>query len=526
MESTSSRRVDHYGPPRRLKLAAAIIASALLCVALAACQPRPSTDAGDPAPSGESLASTQGGTEPGTFTNPDAGPWGDTQYADAVNAGNRGCNSCHADLFTVLPHGNNSKGLHEVDKPAAYGRVYTYNDCITCHAHSGEGGGVMMGGVGPYMAASIHGSHFANEEFTAKGGNCFSCHETDVNTGELDMWDVLKYTKFFGLGTNESADMNQVWLGGRGYATGTVTGGTVEHDIKLDNVVVNQDPTKSSADLYSATNMDYPDLTDENFTVDIKGVVNEKTYTMDDLRALPQTEITYTRVCMTNGLNGGWFIANIPAKGVLISDIIEDCGGLVEGANAFSSIGWDGWSGFATPAPNTTALASMDPNAMIAIEQFGEPIDFMDGGPAYFILPGTGATSATKWVKEISFSNTEGIVPFDFTGMMITTWAGWITPSIDNQEYKVGEPIHLSGFAFALPGQGSDKTTDVKMSADYGDTWTSLGVPENLDEDQWVRWEADWTPEVAGTYCLTVKCDSQNETAIGDEGHVIIKVTE
>lgn len=30
---------------------------------------------------------------PGTFTNPDAGVWGDTQYSKAVNAGNRGCNS-------------------------------------------------------------------------------------------------------------------------------------------------------------------------------------------------------------------------------------------------------------------------------------------------------------------------------------------------------------------------------------------------------------------------------------------------
>ena len=247
------------------------------------------------------------------------------------------------------------------------------------------------------------------------------------------MWDILKYTKFIGLGSGTPTELNQTWLGGRGYETGTVTGGVAVHDVKLDNVTVNQDPTESSADLYSATNMDYPDLTDENFTVDIKGVVNEKTYTMDDLRALPQTEITYTRVCMTNGSNGGWFIANIPTKGVLISDIIKDCGGLVEGANAFATVGYDGWQGFMTPQPNTAALAGMDPNAMIAIEQFGEPIDLMDGGPAYFILPGDGASAATKWIKEISFSAVNGIAPMNYTGMMQTSWAGWLNPATDGQ---------------------------------------------------------------------------------------------
>lgn len=529
MKRSEAKQVLRSGKAHlRLQMLCALaLALTVGCLGMSACQPQTQTTASSQGATEEAaLAETGAADEPGTFTNPDAGAWSDTQYATAVNAGNRGCNACHADLFTVLPHGNNSKGLHEVDKEAAYGRVYTYNDCITCHVHSGETAGANMGGQGPYMAPSIHGSHLGNAEFNAKGGNCFSCHETDVPTGELGMWDILKYTKFIGLGSGTPTELNQTWLGGRGYETGTVTGGVAVHDVKLDNVTVNQDPTESSADLYSATNMDYPDLTDENFTVDIKGVVNEKTYTMDDLRALPQTEITYTRVCMTNGSNGGWFIANIPTKGVLISDIIKDCGGLVEGANAFATVGYDGWQGFMTPQPNTAALAGMDPNAMIAIEQFGEPIDLMDGGPAYFILPGDGASAATKWIKEISFSAVNGIAPMNYTGMMQTSWAGWLNPATDGQTFKVGEPVHLSGFAYVLPGQGFDKTSDVLISADYGDTWTSLGVPEGMDEDQWVRWEADWTPEVAGTYCLTVRAASESGAALENQGHVIVKVTE
>lgn len=517
------RKVAAKRPRPKIILGALVVSLAACCLLAVGCQPSRSAE----------LASTGGATEateqaanlPGTFTNVDAGAWGDTQYAQAVNAGNRGCNSCHGDLFSVLPSGMNSKGLHEVDKAAAYGRVYTYNDCTTCHIRS-TSEGVNVGGQGPNMAPSIHGSHFANETFLAQGGNCFSCHEVDGATGELGMWDELKYTRAIGLGNNAPVEAVSTWLQGRGYETSTVTGGTIQHDIKLDNVATSQDPTESAADLYSATNMDYPDLTDENFTVDIKGVVNEKTYTMDDLRTLPQTEITYTRVCMTNGNNGGWYIANIPAKGVLISDIIADCGGLANDANTFASVGWDGWSGFATPAANTAALAGMDENAMIAIEQFGEPIDLMDGGPAYFILPGTGATDATKWVKEITFSHVDGIEPFSYTGLMTSAWAGWFTPNIDGQVAKVGEPVALSGFAFALPSVHTNKTAAVKISADYGETWTYLPMPENLDEDQWVRWSADWVPESAGTYCLQVAVEGENEATIANNGSVIIKVTE
>lgn len=525
MKRTETARAPHNRKARRPARALCALALALVigCLGMSACQPQASMDTQDPAEL-PSTSAAETDVEPGTFTNPNPGAWSETQYATAVNAGNRGCNACHADLFSVLPHGNNSKGLHEVDKPATYGRVYTYNDCITCHMHAGNVANV--GGGGPYMAASIHGSHFSSEEFAVKGGNCFSCHETNPATGTLGMWDTLKYTKYIGLGTDADTETNQAWLNGRGYDTATVTGGIALRNIPLTNISLNQAPTESSADLYSATNMDYPDLTDENFTVDIKGVANEKTYTMNDLRALPQTEITYTRVCMTNGSNGGWMIANIPAKGVLISDIIEDCGGLVEGANAFSSIGHDGWCGFPTPARDTALLSDMDPNAMIAIEQFGEPIDLIDGGPAYFILPGTGAVKATKWVKEISFSREEAVEPFSYIGLMPTKWAGWITPNIDGKTFTLGETVHLSGYAYVLPGQGLDKITDIRISADYGDTWTSIGLPENMDEDQWVRWSADWTPEAAGTYCLTVRCENENSAALENQGNVIVKVTE
>ncbi len=513
------------------------------CLALGGCQspapsgndqkaadPAPKAQAAEPAAADEKPAAAATSTDlPGTFTNSDAGAWGDTQYARAVNAGNRGCNACHADLFSVLPKGMNSKGLHEVDKPAAYGRVYTYNDCTTCHIHSGAAqNGMNTGGAGPYMAPSIHGSHFANQTFLAQGGNCFSCHETDVLTGELGMWDELKYTKSIGLGNNAALEVVGTWIAGRGYETSTVTGGMIEHNVKLDNVVSNQDPTESAEDLYSATNMDYPNVSEADYKVAIKGVKNEKTYTLDELRAMPQTEITYTRVCGTNGNNGGWYIANIPAKGVLLSDIIEDCGGLVDGVDTIASAGYDGWAGPFTPAPTGLSMeAYLDPNAMIALEQFGEPIELIDGGPAYFVIPGGVAFAGSKWVNEISFFKGNGTEVRSIADWgMATNTGSWLTPNIDGTKCKVGEPIDLSGVAFSLAEQHDIDMTAIKVSADYGETWTEIPLPTNMDQDQWVKWSATWTPEVAGTYCLTMHVESENPDAASNDGHVIIKVTE
>lgn len=518
-------------PMKRLAMLLVLALCGFALVALVGCQPA-TNEGGKTADNAADVkgADTKEGNDgfvaPGQFTNLDAGEWGDTQYAIAVNAGNRGCNACHEDLFDVLPAGKNSKGLHEVDAPPAYGRTYTWNDCITCHVHA-PGTGSALGGCGPYMASSIHGYHFANQEFNDKGGNCFSCHEVDVTTGELGMWDELKYTKMIGLGNTAPMKSFETWLSGRGYATSTVTGGMVQENIALDNVKLTQD-VSSPGDLFSATNMDYPDLNDENFEFTLKGVVHEKTYTMDDLRALPQSEVTFTKMCMTNGANGGWYVANIPAKGVLVSDLIEDCGGLLDSSIAYSYVGYDGWYGATTPNLSEFPLSYLDPNAMIAIEFWDEPIDLMDGGPALFIQPGAPATTSAKWVKELMFHEGVNLNP-DRTYTKVAfpgIWAGWFNPARDGQEIKVGETITLQGYAWALPEQGKNKTTSVEISADYGETWTTLTVPEDFDCDQWVLWSADWTPEVAGTYCLTVRCGSELAENPTNEGHVLVTVTD
>lgn len=508
-----------------MRKAIIVLTVAALCLVgvMAGCQPKASNEAAEGATAEQQDVAKESKSvaTPGTFEVADSGVWPDSQYTQSMNAGNRGCNSCHADLFSVLPEGE--VGSHEVYKEAGYGRVYTYNDCVTCHVGVGSDGAA-SGGAGMFMATTIHGYHYGNQEFLDKG-NCFSCHEADVNTGMLGMWDILKYSKYIGLGT--SAPGTDTWIQGRGYASGTVTGGVVEADMALKNVETNQDPS-SPDDLYGATNMDFPDINQESYTVTIKGVANERTFTLDELRSLPQTTTTFTEICGTNGANGGFFVTNIEATGVRLSTLIEECGGLLDGTTCFGSLGYDGWAGPFTPNPTRYPMNLLDEDAMVALQYWGQDIDEFDGGPALFVVPGTVAFTNSKWVEEITFF--QGECPDAISTIadwgMFTNSAGWFSPAIDGETFKVGETVKLEGYAFSLPEQGLNSIESIQISADYGETWTTIEVPADYDENQWTRFSAEWVPQKAGTYCLTVHCDGVSTATPANDGKVLVTVTE
>lgn len=69
-------------------------------------------------------------------------------------------------------------------------------------------------------------------------------------------------------------------------------------------------------------------------------------------------------------------------KGVLLSDVIEACGGLAGGTNTFALAGADGWA--------TAYIIDfmVQNNAMIALEYFGHPLTADQGYPATLVIPG------------------------------------------------------------------------------------------------------------------------------------------
>lgn len=128
-----------------------------------------------------------------------------------LNAENRGCNSCHADLGELVatmggePHTPLSNDMGIDIQP---------RQCIDCHSYCN----VLYdrSDTFPSLMHSIHSG--SNEEFVAEGGDCMSCHYVE-STGSYDQgkpdqgkflfWDDVKYDLWRGLTKDQgSTDVN------------------------------------------------------------------------------------------------------------------------------------------------------------------------------------------------------------------------------------------------------------------------------------------------------------------------------
>ncbi|WP_286143265.1 molybdopterin-binding protein [Adlercreutzia caecimuris] len=73
---------------------------------------------------------------------------------------------------------------------------------------------------------------------------------------------------------------------------------------------------------------------------------------------------------------------------------------------------------------------------------------------------------------------------------------------------EVGRPVRFTGYAedYGVP------IAAVQFSLDGGETWTDYDVSGSTG-DRWVHWTFEYTPEVAGSYCLLVR-------SVNDRGEV------
>lgn len=513
----STKHTAESRKPRTAKAAIAALACCLVFAGLlVGCQPQK-------AESNETVSpKNTENTLPGNFLNNDSGYLDESFFAsDYINEGNRGCNSCHKDLYPLI---ENTNPLPHLLGPARYGKDYTWNDCTTCHNMKNPFGGVALGDV-------IHASHYSNEAFVNDyAGNCFSCHATNAKN-ELVMYDVYKYSADFGGYQNSGSPMAQLWNSRRGFTQGTISGWTPLNNINLD-VELSQPVIENEEDLYVVNNYEIPEITEEDYRFTVKGTVEEREFTLAELKALPATEMQVTQCCMTNPINSS-LIASWPVKGVLLEDIIEACGGLAEGNTSVAFLTGDNWE----IVKNLDVQAMIDHKAIVAYEFFGHELTPEWGYPAVTVVPGYGASRWAKWATGFEFSNTPGAEK--------TTWdnvdampdaiqgavcSGWFNPVEDGTEIKVGETLELRGYAYVmnvLDSRGTEHAlSQIAFSADRGSTWQTIDVPENYDPTNWTCFTAPWTPDKPGTYTLQVKAIDKGGHEQYMPANVIVNVVE
>ena len=445
------------------------------------------------------------------FQERDAGPLMDAYGIDGkVNAGSRGCDACHTDLQATVA--NLCPTVHIMATGALYGKTCDWNDCESCHSMHNTRGGI-------YLADFMHSVHYSSAVFTdADNGNCWSCHAT-TREGETVMYDEYIYTAeatgYVGFSTPEETNESSTWFfHQRNYDADSSIGISILSADEVDFDVTLDQAMSSEEERFDAINYDIPEWTDEeiaNWTIEIKGVNNPQSFTLAQLDELfEKTTRQVTSSCLVAGINGS-MECSYEASGYALADIVEYCGGIVDGATTLMATASpdEGWWFY------ISLEDAMNNGAFIATEYYGHPITPVQGGPAVCYAPGFPGACSVKYVTSIEFGTAEFTAPLHIVGgdefyagktdpHLYSCLSSWFSPARDGQVYKVGEAIPLEGMGrvWAIDGH---YCSGLRFSWDYGKTWIYADAAPDSDPTNWQRFHGTWTPTEPGTYCLKVE---------------------
>ena len=174
---------ESKGTSRLLVAVAVMAAVAALALALWGCAPQATTSMAATGGDAEATEEAAPSMYP-DFTDRISGNFNDTfSTTDMLNAGNRGCNACHEDLWDVM---NMKDGYKHILTHVGYDKALTYQDCEPCHrGHTAL--------TGPYLGDLIHAAHYGSKVFQEANGNCWSCHAMNSAGSQGDyqlvLWD-------------------------------------------------------------------------------------------------------------------------------------------------------------------------------------------------------------------------------------------------------------------------------------------------------------------------------------------------
>lgn len=448
-----------------------------------------------------------------------------------VNDGNRGCNACHEDLWDTT-NNISSLSFHMAASDPGYGKNANIRDCLGCHHGTNASG--------PWIRDLIHNRHYGSKMFVEEqNGNCMSCHAINI-AGEFVMYDYYKYSREFGGFPNAGNPDTQEWLVGRGWSNGSMSGIVTQANMPL-TATYDHDPSNKD-DRFWASNVAVPEVDASKWTLKVTGVKNPREFTYEELKAMPQTERVAGIPCGANTI-GSYQVHNAPIKGVLLTDIIEACGGLEDGK---VSLDWQTEDNWHWPKGATYDLqALIDAGGMVVLEYWNEPLRAVDGYPASLGWPGRMGGFYMKWLTEINFSDQPGTTglwdilkdgpagayPTDKPGDVVhrdsggAINSGWINPSNDGAEFKLGEPVKLEGYSYVWV-EGDHFVDKVQFSADYGNTWTEVDIDDDYDHASWTHWTIEWQPEQAGTYVLYSNTVDGTGQCQMSPSPIIVKIVE
>jgi len=135
-----------------------------------------------------------------------------------------------------------------------------------------------------------------------------------------------------------------------------------------------------------------PTVTPETFRLDVTGLVDRpRSFTFDDLMALPQTEDVSDFHCVTT-----WSTFDNRWAGIRFRDLCRDVG--PKASAAFVTFG--SYDGYTTNLPFD---ACVDDDVLIVHAWNGRPLERVHGGPFRMIVPKRYAWKSAKWLRSVEF---------------------------------------------------------------------------------------------------------------------------
>ena len=138
-----------------------------------------------------------------------------------------------------------------------------------------------------------------------------------------------------------------------------------------------------------------PHKDETNYELRIGGLVDRaRSYTLADLRALPQTRIVHDVQC-----TDGWRVEKTPFEGVRLSDLLDDAG-VAGNGKALRFTCFDG----AYSESLTLEQARRD-DVLIALQMQDAPITHDHGGPVRLYVAPMYFYKSAKWLSGISVTD-------------------------------------------------------------------------------------------------------------------------
>ncbi len=276
----------------------------------------------------------------------------------------------------------------------------------------------------------------------------------------------------------------------------------------------------------------HPKVDPQTYSLRVTGVANPRTFTLNDLRALPQEERVLVMECAGNGnhlMGSAGLVGQARWSGPSLATVLEACGGPGPSSH-FAFHGLD-------PVPlirkgyhyGLSVDELTRARALLALEMNGTPLPRPRGAPVRLVVPGIYSMSHVKWLGHIEGKTSPHMGIHNrwvFTnkerrdGKWVRVQARWIgLKSMITRCLRTDDGWHLTGWAW-----GGDRPIDhVEITTDGGETWHAArterpeqffgeDLPDQNYERAWSVFHYHWRTPEPGRYVLASR-------AISDDGH-------